>query len=83
VDILISSLGFSQRWDATTLFVHCRLSNIGASGGGRPDNGLRFEECFFPIEVKHEFNSIEPRAIHENYLTQTDIYEAATNGLHF
>jgi len=52
-------------------------------GGGRSDNGLRFEECFFPIEVKHEFNSIEPRTIHEHYLTQTDIYAAATDRVAF
>ena len=65
------------RFNRNVSYEHTRI------GGGRPDNGLRFEECFFPIEVKHEFNSIDPRAIHEDYLTQPDIYAAATDRVAF
>jgi putative transposase len=61
------------KFNRNVSYEHARI------GGGRPDNGLRFQECFFPIEVKHEFNSINPRAIHEDYLTQPDIYAAATD----
>jgi hypothetical protein len=42
-----------------------------------------FAECFFPIEVKHEFSSINPQAIHEDYLTQPEIYAAATDRVAF
>jgi len=65
------------RFNRNVSYEHARI------GGGRPDNGLRFSECFFPIEVKHEFNSIDPQAIHEDYLTQPDIYAAATDRVAF
>jgi hypothetical protein len=52
-------------------------------GGGRPDNGLRFEECFFPIECKAEYRSISPDHIRDNYLAQADVYAAATDRVAF
>lgn len=65
------------KFNRSASYEHARL------GGGRSDNGLRFAECFFPIEVKHEFRSIEPSTIHEHYLTQPDIYAAATDRVAF
>jgi hypothetical protein len=65
------------KFNRNVSYEHARI------GGGRPDSGLRFPECFFPIEVKHEFNSIDPRAIHEDFLTQPDIYAAATDRVAF
>ncbi len=65
------------KYNRNVSYEHSRI------GGGRADNGLRFEECFFPIEVKHEFRSINPRAIHEDFLTQPDIYAAATDRVAF
>jgi hypothetical protein len=52
-------------------------------GGGRPDTGLKFEDCIFPIEVKHEFTSITKEHIHANYITQADIYAAVTDRVSF
>lgn len=52
-------------------------------GGGRPDTVLKFEEVMFPIEVKHEFSSIEQQHVHNMYITQADIYAAATDNISF
>lgn len=65
------------KYNRNVSYEHARI------GGGRADNGLRFEECFFPIEVKHEFSSVNPQAIHEDFLTQPDIYAAATDRVAF
>lgn len=51
--------------------------------GGRVDNGLIFPECRIPIEVKHEFNSIDPKHIQNNYLIQADIYAASSDRVSF
>jgi hypothetical protein len=52
-------------------------------GGGRVDTGLQFPECKFPIEVKHEFTSIHPDHVRENYLYQADIYAATSDRISF
>lgn len=59
------------------------LYELSRIGGGRSDNGLRFDECFFPIEVKHVFDSINPQHIHDHFLTQADIYASATDRVSF
>lgn len=48
-------------------------------GGGRPDTGVGFPDVFFPIEIKHEFKSVEREHIKGNYLTQADLYATATD----
>jgi hypothetical protein len=52
-------------------------------GGGRSDTGVGFPEIFFPIEVKHEFRSIERMHIRDNYLIQPDLYASATDRIAF
>ncbi len=52
-------------------------------GGGRVDTGLKFPDLLIPIEVKHEFSSIDPYHIRTNYLAQADIYAAATGHVSF
>jgi hypothetical protein len=52
-------------------------------GGGRPDTGIRFEECFFPIEVKAEYGNISADHIRSNYLAQVNIYAASTDHVAF
>lgn len=55
----------------------------GQIGGGRPDLGLIFPECSFPIEVKHEFQSVERDHVRAHFLTQPDIYASATDRVAF
>jgi hypothetical protein len=64
-----------QEFGQKAIYEHQRI------GGGRPDTGVMFEECRFPIEVKHEFSSIERDHIHEHYLAQADLYAACTDGV--
>jgi hypothetical protein len=52
-------------------------------GGGRPDNGLSFDECFFPIESKAEFRTVERQHIHDGYIAQTSFYAAASSRVAF
>jgi hypothetical protein len=52
-------------------------------GGGRPDIVVKFPEARFPIEVKHEFNSIDPEHIRKNFIYQADFYAAATDRVSF
>lgn len=53
------------------------------SGGGRFDTGVIFEEVRFPIEVKHEFNSIAPEHVRTSYLAQSDVYATASDQVSF
>jgi hypothetical protein len=46
--------------------------------GGRVDLSIKFPEVSFPIEVKHEFKSIEPQHIRKVFLAQPDAYASAT-----
>ena len=59
------------------------VNEWGQIGGGRPDLGLIFAECSFPIEVKHEFKSVERDHVRVNFLTQPDIYASVTDRITF
>lgn len=52
-------------------------------GGGRPDIVVRFPEARFPIEVKHEFTSVDADHIRSNFIYQADFYAAATDRVSF
>ncbi len=52
-------------------------------GGGRPDTGVEFPECRFPIEVKHEFGLVTRDAVRDRFLTQADQYASATDRVAF
>ncbi|MHB1032971.1 MAG: hypothetical protein ACYC0X_34955 [Pirellulaceae bacterium] len=51
--------------------------------GGRPDTGVIFPECEFPIEVKHEFTAIDATSIRANYISQADVYASARDRVSF
>ncbi len=55
------------------------IHEMAGIGGGRADTGLLFPECQIPIEMKHEFQSVDERHIRSNYLPQTDIYAGAAD----
>jgi hypothetical protein len=64
-------------------FDHQAIYEMSRIGGGRVDTGLKFAEFDIPIEVKHEFSSIDRRHIQTHYLVQADIYAAATGHVSF
>jgi hypothetical protein len=66
-----------QRFDDNVVY------EFNPLGGGRIDNGLQFQECRIPIEIKHEFTSISPEHVREHYLLQADIYAASTDRVSF
>ncbi len=66
-----------QRFDDSVIYESNPL------GGGRIDTGLQFPECKIPIEIKHEYSSIDPEHIRANYLTQADTYAAASDRVCF
>ena len=66
-----------QRFDDNVVY------EFNPLGGGRVDSGLQFPECRIPIEIKHEFTSISPEHVRENYLLQADIYAATTDRVSF
>jgi len=49
------------------------------TGGGRPDTGVVFTEARFPVEVKHEFGSVEPAYIRSSFVAQSDVYATAAD----
>jgi hypothetical protein len=51
--------------------------------GGRPDSGIYFPECRFPIEAKHEFHDVSGGHIRSAFLSQPDVYAACTNRVCF
>jgi hypothetical protein len=70
--------------DALYQFLSAGAASNGISyeasklAGGRVDLLIKFPEVSFPIEVKHEFQSIEPQHIREAFLAQPDAYASAT-----
>ena len=66
-----------QRFDDSVIYESNPL------GGGRIDTGLQFPECKIPIEIKHEYSSIDPEHVRANYLTQADAYAAASDRVSF
>jgi hypothetical protein len=52
-------------------------------GGGRPDTGVVFPEARFPVEAKHEFDSIDPEHVHTNFVLQADVYASAADLVSF
>jgi hypothetical protein len=64
-------------------FGHCAVYEGTRIGGGRPDNGVAFPECRFPIEVKHDFTNVSRDHVKVAYLAQADAYAASTDDLAF
>jgi hypothetical protein len=52
-------------------------------GGGRSDAGVVFDDCRFPIEIKHEFSDVSRTHVHEAYVAQTDVYAASSDRIGF
>jgi hypothetical protein len=52
-------------------------------GGGRSDTGVVFDDCRFPIEIKHEFADVRRTHVHEAYVAQTDAYAASSDVIAF
>jgi hypothetical protein len=67
------------RWE----FGQSAVYELSRSGGGRPDTGVVFSECRFPVEAKHEFASIAPEHVRETFLPQSDVYATAADQVSF
>jgi hypothetical protein len=51
--------------------------------GGRADNGVHFEECDIPIEVKAEYRDVSREHVRGAYLAQVDRYAAERDRVAF
>lgn len=66
-----------------SLFGRKAVYELTRIGGGRIDTGVEFEIARFPIEVKHEFDSVSPEHVRVNFLAQSDIYATAADRIAF
>lgn len=64
-------------------FGRAAVYEFARTGGGRPDTGVVFPEARFPVEVKHEFTSVEPSHIRANFVAQSDVYATAADRVAF
>ncbi len=59
------------------------IYEFARSGGGRPDTGVVFDTARFPVEAKHEFESISPEHVRTSFVAQSDVYATAADRVSF
>jgi hypothetical protein len=64
-------------------FGRTAVYELARSGGGRPDTGVVFPEARFPVEAKHEFDSIAPEHVRESFVAQSDVYATVADRVSF